>query len=108
MWCDQNTANEMPNLSDSPAKSKPQSLLSFLHKSKLSSNDETERPTAGISDQHSSGMYFTSFNIYRLFIMHTKLLYFPKWFLRKLMLLRSKNARGCKAGKSHQIRVGKC
>ena len=56
MWCDQNTANEMPNLSDSPAKSKPQSLLSFLHKSKLTSNDETERPTVGISDQHSSGM----------------------------------------------------
>ena len=69
MWCDQNTANEMPNLSDSPAKSKPQSLLSFLHKSKLSSNDETERPTVGISDQHSSGMYFTSFTYFLYYLI---------------------------------------
>ena len=50
MWCEQST-NEMPNLSESPAKSKSQSLLSFLNKSKLASNDDIERPNAGSSDQ---------------------------------------------------------
>ena len=50
MWCEQST-NEMPNFSESPAKSKSQSLLSFLHKPKLTSNEDIERPNAGSSDQ---------------------------------------------------------
>ena len=55
MWCDQ-TTNDIPNFSDSPAKSKPQqqSLLSFLHKSKLSSNDLTEKHVNVESDQADS------------------------------------------------------
>ena len=44
-----NDSNEMPNLSESPAKSKSQSLLSFLNKSKLTSNEDVERPSPGPS-----------------------------------------------------------